>query len=238
MERDIKAFESRLDKSQSGVLAMDQKADVIQFKRDLATVDATTLKFIDEKILRHFGVPLCILQGDYTTEQYQAFYQRTIEHIVVQLGESHTRGIFTPRELDFGHEIVFYPEALVFLNSQQTLEMVKLMTSAGYMFGNEARVAFGMEPLPELVGVRVQSLNYVDSSIAQQYQLGLMDKGLLSTTVSKKSKNEKTKDEEQSEGEKEDEEQVGINSSNIKPEETKNIKQMPRKTFLLIRPSG
>ena len=184
MAAEIKKFEERLNNSQSGILPLDQKAEVIQFKRDLATVDANTLKFIDEKILRHFGVPLCILQGDFTTEQYNAFYQRSIEHIVVQLSESHTKGIFTDREQDFGNRIMFYPEALVFMNAQQTLEMVKTMTAAGYLYGNEARVAFGLEPLPELVGVRVQSLNYVDSSIAKEYQLDLMKNGNLKSTKS------------------------------------------------------
>lgn len=201
VEAEIKKFENRLNNSQSGILPLDQKAEVIQFKRDLATVDANTLKFIDEKILRHFGVPLCILQGDYTTEQYQAFYQRSIEHIVVQLGESHTRGIFTDREQDFGNQIVFYPEALIFMNSSQTLEMVKLMTAAGYLYGNEARTAFGLEPLPELVGVRVQSLNYVDSSIAKAYQLDLMQKGELKKAVKALQDTEEDKEET---GEKED----------------------------------
>ena len=41
-------------------------------------VDAETLKFIDNRILRIFGVSMAILIGDYTKDQYEAFYQKKI----------------------------------------------------------------------------------------------------------------------------------------------------------------
>ena len=39
-------------------------------------------KFIDEKILRNYGVSLPILTGDYTKEQYEAFYQKALEPLI------------------------------------------------------------------------------------------------------------------------------------------------------------
>lgn len=53
----------------------------------------------------------------------------------------------------------------------QTLEMIRLLGDSGAMFENEKRVALGLMPLPELEGVRKQSLNYVDVDIANNYQL-------------------------------------------------------------------
>ena len=49
--------------------------------------------------------------------------------------------------------------------------MVRLLGDSGALFENEKRRIFGMQPLPELVGRRMQSLNYVDTSIAANYQL-------------------------------------------------------------------
>lgn len=173
IEAEIRDFEQKLQNSQSGILGVDNKAEVTQFERKLALVDEPTLKFIDEKILRHFGVPLEILRGDYTVEQYQAFYQKTLEPLIISYSEAFTKRLFTERERGFDNEVIFYPKELIFMSTQQTLEMVNLLGQSGALFENEKRVAFGLEPLEELRGVRKMSLNYVDVQIANAYQMGL-----------------------------------------------------------------
>ena len=165
-------LESKLENSKSGFLPLDLRAEYTPIERDIKLVDADTLKFIDEKILRYWGVPLPILSGDYTTDQYNAFYQKTLEGIVISYGQAFTDKIFTPRELGFGNEIRFYPKDLVFLSVEQTLEMVSMLANTGAIYENEKRTAFGLRPIPELAGKRYMSLNWVESSIAAQYQTG------------------------------------------------------------------
>ena len=167
----LKELEEKLKNSESGFLPLDIRAEFTPIEREIQMVDESTLKFIDEKILRHFGVPLCILTGDYTKEQYEAFFQKTIEPIVRTLSQSFTKTIFTPRERSFGNQIKFYTKDLIFLSTDQTLEMVNLLGASGSLYENEKRVAFGMRPLPELVGVRMMSLNYVNVAYAKEYQL-------------------------------------------------------------------
>ena len=58
------------------------------------------------------------------------------------------------------------------MSVDQTLEMVRLLGDSGSLYENEKRVAFGLKPLPELEGIRMQSLNYVNVDIATQYQVG------------------------------------------------------------------
>lgn len=170
-EAALKQLEAKLKNSESGFLPLDIRAEFTPIQREIQMVDEATLKFIDEKILRHFGVPLCILTGDYTKEQYEAFFQKTIEPIVRTLSQSFTKTIFTPRERSFGNQIKFYTKDLIFLSTDQTLEMVNLLGASGSLYENEKRVAFGMRPLPELVGVRMMSLNYVNVEYAKEYQL-------------------------------------------------------------------
>lgn len=171
MQAEIEEFEQKLANSQSGILGLDNKADVVQFKRDIQVVDEATLQFIDDKILRQFGVPVEIVRGNYTVEQYQAFYQKTLEPLIVNYSEAFTKRLFTDRELGFSNEVIFFPKELIFMSTQQTLEMVNLLGQSGTLYENEKRTAFGLEPLAELQGVRMQSLNYVDVSIAKSYQL-------------------------------------------------------------------
>lgn len=177
VENDIKELEKKIQNSQSGLIGIDLKSDIVQFNRNLQLVDDTILKFIDDKILRFFGVPIEIVRGNYTTEQYQAFYQKTLEPLIINFGEAFTKSLFSDREKGFRNEMVFYPKELIFMNTTQTLEMVNLLGQSGALFENEKRVAFGMAPLPELNGVRLQSLNYIDTEIAKQYQTKSLSKG-------------------------------------------------------------
>lgn len=167
----IKELENHLRDSEDGFLPLDLAGEFIPFKRDIKLVDPDTLKFIDEKILRFYGVPLPILTGDYTKEQYEAFFQKTLEPLIASMSQAFTRGLFSPRELGFGNSITLREKSLIFMSTTQKLEMVRLLGDSGALYENEKRMAFGLPPLPELVGVRKQSLNYVDTKIADQYQL-------------------------------------------------------------------
>ena len=171
-EKALKELESKLRSSESGFLPLDLKAEYIPIKHEIQLVDAETLKFIDEKILRNFGVPLSILTGDYTKDQYEAFYQKTLEPFIIAFSQAFTKTLFTPRERSFGNQVKFYPKDLIFMSVDQTLEMVRLLGDSGSLYENEKRVAFGLKPLPELEGIRMQSLNYVNVDIATQYQVG------------------------------------------------------------------
>lgn len=171
-EAALKELEEKLLENESGFLPLDIKSDFTPLDRKVNIVDADTLKFIDEKILRHFGVPLPILTGDFTKEQYEAFYQKSLEPLIKALSEAFTKTLFTSREKSYGNKVVFYPKDLIFMSVDQTLEMVRLLGDSGALFENEKRVYFGLRPLPELVGVRMQSLNYVDVNIANKYQVG------------------------------------------------------------------
>ena len=50
--------------------------------------------------------------------------------------------------------------------------MIRLLGDSGTLFENEKRVALGLKPLSELEGIRMQSLNYVNTEIANKVQLG------------------------------------------------------------------
>lgn len=171
-ESALKELEEKILHSKSGFLPLDLKAEFIPIKKDVKLVDADTLKFLDEKILRYFGVPLAILTGDYTPAQYEAFYQKTLEPIIISWSDEFSRVLFNDRERSFGNKICFFPKDLIFMSVDQTLEMVRLLGDSGSLYENEKRVAFGLRPLPELAGKRMQSLNYVDVNIADKYQIG------------------------------------------------------------------
>ena len=171
-EKALKELERKLLNSESGFLPLDLKSEFTALPHTSQIVDDATLKFIDEKILRNFGVPLEILTGSFTKEQYEAFYQKTLEPLIKSISQAFTKKMFTLREKQFGNRIELYPKELIFMTVSQTLEMVNTLAPTGGLFENEKRVAFGLRPLPELEGKRYMSLNWIDANNAAQYQVG------------------------------------------------------------------
>lgn len=165
-------LEQKLRNSESGFLPLDLKADFTPLPHTSEIVDQPTLEFIDSKILRNWGVPLCILTGDFTKEQYEAFYQKALEPLVVSISQAFTKKLFTDRERAFGNRIELYPKELIFMTVTQTLEMIKALSPTGGLFENEKRAALGLRPLPELEGKRYMSLNWIDANNANLYQVG------------------------------------------------------------------
>lgn len=171
-EAALAELERKLNNSESGFLPLDLKAEFTPLQRSTALVDADTLKFIDEKILRTWGISLAILTGDFTKDQYNAFYQKVLEPLIIAISQGITKKVFTSRERAFGNEIKLYPKDLIFMTVSQTLEMVTLLSNTGAIYENEKRTAFGLAPLPELEGKRYMSLNWIDANNADQYQVG------------------------------------------------------------------
>lgn len=165
-------LERKLANSESGFLPLDLKADFTPLEHKSELVDEGTLKFIDEKILRNWGVPLDILTGDYSKETYESFYQKTLEPLIKAMSEAFTKKLFTRRERAFGNRVEFYPKDLIFMSISQKIEMVNLLAPTGAIFENEKRSVFGLMPLPELEGKRYMSLNWIDANNADQYQVG------------------------------------------------------------------
>ncbi len=168
MDANIKALEEHLANNESGFLGLDLKGEFIPLQNKIQLVDATTLKFIDEKILRHFGVPLVILTGDYTKEQYEAFYQKTLEPLIISISQAFSNTLFTDREKGFGNKIVFYPHELIFMTTSQKIDLFNLLVDSASCYQNELRTAFGLRPLPELVGKIAESSNKTNAENNKQ----------------------------------------------------------------------
>lgn len=168
----LKELEAKLRNGESGFLPLDLKAEFTPINRDLQIVDKDTLEFIDSKILRNWGVPLPILTGDYTKEQYEAFYQKSLEGLALSIAQAFTKKMFTQREKAFGNKIEMYPKELIFLSVSQTIELINTLAPQGGGYVNEYRTWLGLRPLPELEGKRYMSLNWIDANNADQYQVG------------------------------------------------------------------
>ena len=147
-EAEQAAFEARLERNESGILFTDQKMEYVDMTRDVKLVDAETLKFFYDVILRANGTSLAILNGDYTKAQKEAYYEHALEADIKSLGQALSKCIFSDREESFGNAIVLYPNNIVFMSMENKIEALNSGLPAGIFLKDEARELLGYPPLP------------------------------------------------------------------------------------------
>lgn len=166
------AFEAKIKSGDSGILPMDLKGDYTPITIDPKLIDKDTMQFIQDKIINWFGVSVPILTGQYNDEDYQAFYEKTLEPILIRLGQAFSKCTFSQRELDVGNEIVFYQKDMMYLSTKSKLDLLNIAGAQGLLSDDQKLAILGYPPLSDGSGNRrTISLNYVDTNIATQYQL-------------------------------------------------------------------
>ena len=141
-------FEADLQANKSGVLYLDLKNEFDKIPRDVKLVDAETLKFFHDTILRANGTSLAILNGDYSKTQKEAYYEHALEADIKGLAQAMSRIIFTDREASFGNEIALYPNEIQFMSMENKIAFAQIAMPAGALMKDEFRELFGFAPLP------------------------------------------------------------------------------------------
>ncbi len=155
----------------SSIVPVDIKSEYIPLNVDPKLIDTDTLEFLNNKILNYFGVSPAIFSSNYSEEEFNSFYEQTIEPLAIQLSEAFSLGLLTENEIKSGEEIVFYSERLQYASWNTKVTAIEKLMGLGIMSLNESRALLGLEPV-ENGDKRLQSLNYVDATKANLYQVG------------------------------------------------------------------
>src|SRR5690606_5513867 len=130
-----------------GIAATDAKAEYIELKNDPKMVDADQMKELRDTVFRYFGVNENIVMGKYTEDEWNAFYESTIEPIALQLSLEFTSKLFSDREIGHGNEIVFEANRLQYASVSTKLALVALV-DRGIMVPNQLAEVFNLPPVP------------------------------------------------------------------------------------------
>lgn len=153
----------------SGVAALDSKADYVELKSDPKMIDDKQMSSIKLKVYDYFGVNENIVRSTYNEEQWNAFYTSVIEPIAIQMSLEFTDKIFTEREKGHGNEIMFDSNRLQYASNTTKNNLIVNLMDRGLLSLNEAREILNMPPI-DGGDVRIVSLNYVQADKANQYQ--------------------------------------------------------------------
>lgn len=155
-------FELALKSNESGVLFTDNKMEYTPLPRDVKLVDAETLKFFHDTILRANGTSLAILNGDYSKQQKEAYYEHALEADIKALGQAMSRCLFTDREASFGNEVVAFPNDIAFMSMENKIAYMQVAVPAGAMSVNQILKMGGFPPVEGGDDIRPRGFNSLD----------------------------------------------------------------------------
>lgn len=155
LDNERENFINRLQNNESGIIVTDFKTEYVAMNRDVKLIDAETIKFMYNNVLRATGCSFAILSGDYTKAQKEAYYEHSLEADIKSLGEVMTKTLFTQREKEVGNKIVMYPKDINFMTMDEKIKMAQIAMPAGALTKDEFRELFGFAPLPNGEGKKI-----------------------------------------------------------------------------------
>lgn len=169
MEEQRKNFEEHILNSEMGMVVTDLGGEFTPVNMTQPVIGEGLVKFMKTAITERYGVSESILTGDYTADQYDAFFKTCVEPFMVDFEQEMSEKCFTKREKEIGHKIRGYYNMLRYMSVEQKQEMAKIAFNTAMMDINGVLDMFGLDPI-EGGDRRLQSLNYVNSNIVDQYQ--------------------------------------------------------------------
>lgn len=160
-------------KNKSGIAALDGKATFQAINLNPITLDEAQLKRLNYNIFDYFGVNEKIIDNSFSEDEWNAFYEGVIEPISIQMSDEFTRKIFSTQAIKNGNRIVFTANRLQYASLGTKIKLLQALMPYGTITVDEAREVVDMAPIGGEQGSKIlQSLNNIDSNIANDYQGG------------------------------------------------------------------
>jgi HK97 family phage portal protein len=161
----------------SGIIFTDSQTGAFTpIESKAILLDAAQMEIIQKQIFGYYNISEKIVFSTYNEDELSAFYTSIVSPLLKQLGEAFTYKIFTARERGYGNKIVFISSKLQYTSDKTKTSIVQYLSPTGALTINEIRELFGLGAI-ENGERRVESLNFVDVNIKNDYQLNMAKAG-------------------------------------------------------------
>ncbi|HBC31624.1 MAG TPA: hypothetical protein DC024_10340 [Clostridiales bacterium] len=161
-----------------GVVAIGSGDDYVPIESKPQLIDEKNTSLTNRAIYDYFGTNENIINGTYSENQWLAYYESTIETFMIQCSEEFNAKVFNQRQISFGNSIEFVPDKLSYMSMTSKVNMIKAVKDLGVLTKGTIADILNVER-PSDPDTVLQSLNYVSSEIANEYQLAQAKKGTL-----------------------------------------------------------
>ena len=135
-------------------------------------LDAPQMEAIQKQVFGYFNVNASFVFSEYNESQFNAVFNSVISPILKQYSEAFTYKAFTDRQRGFGNKIIFTANRIEHTSDLTKAAILQYGGPLGLFTNNEMRQLFGFAPVEG--GERtVESLNFVDVNIKNDYQLNM-----------------------------------------------------------------
>lgn len=157
----MRRLEEMVANNKAGFITTDATVNFTPILKNIKSVDADTLKYINTKIQNMFGCSDAIIKGDFNNIQFKSFFQKVIEPLAITFGDAFSKTLFTENERrSYGHSVKFYAKDSIFMTQEEILAGATFLANQGGLFLNEAREVLGYEPDNAFDGIIMRSLNF------------------------------------------------------------------------------
>ena len=182
-----------LGKGSSGVVYLDAATDIKQVVPNNKYANEGEMKLFENKIYNYMGISEEILKARFKEDEWNAYYDSSIEPFANKIAQELTYKIFTSKELSYGNRIAIEFDKLDTASLKTKIAVAQVIQKLPTYRPNDINRLLGM-PVTENGEKEFSTLNYVDADKQNQYQ------GVEATNE----EIEVTVEEEQPKGEEED----------------------------------
>ena len=141
---------------------LDNGADYVQVQRQLKMVDGATLAEIKHNVLISTGVSLEMLEGKFTPQEKEAFYENHIEPAAISLGQAMSKVLFSRAN----EQVLLYPHKVQLMATSEIVSIIQSTIAAGVFKIDEYREMLGYAPLENGEGEqRPRGYNELDGGV-------------------------------------------------------------------------
>ena len=159
--------------NESGIAALDAKAEFQEVNMKPITLDKEQLEQVNYNIFDYFGISEKIVRNNFNSVEWNAFFEGVIEPRAIQMSDAFTNKIFSRKARKDGHRIVFTANRLQYAILEQKTSLLQTVLPYGLFTKDMALETLDMPPIGGEEGKKIlQSLNNIDSKIANEYQGG------------------------------------------------------------------
>lgn len=130
-----------------GFVVSDANAEAIQVKPNSYVPNALQMEKAQRRLMMYFGINEKIIDGSYSEEEYNSFYESKVEPLLKQLVTQMTLKFFTAKERGFKNRIVAESISLQYASNKTKLSLVS-MVDRGALLVNEWRATMNLAPVP------------------------------------------------------------------------------------------
>ena len=148
-----------------GVLMVDSKySEVKQIESKPVIVDKDQMALIDQNVQDYYGISRKIIQNDFNSSEWSAYYEGSVEPFAIQLSQVLTSMLFTGQDIARGCMVYLSANRLQYASNEEKTEIVQTLFDRGLMTTNQGLDVFNLPHVPD-GDKRYIRKDYIDASL-------------------------------------------------------------------------